>query len=96
MGVRDRFIERRLDDVTRRLRKLRDELRIVDEQLEHLSSDADDTEIRSMVSESPLAAAEHREARRHADAMVAHRSAIMERIAELEHRQDDLLDRYRH
>ena len=96
MGVRDRLIERRLDDVGRRLRKLREELRIVDEQLEHLSAEADDTEIRALVSETPMAESEHRSARRHADAMAAHRARILGSIAELERRQDELLDRYRH
>jgi len=96
VGVRDRLIERRLDDLTRRLRKLREELRIVEEQLEHLVSEADDTGLRAMVSETPMAESEHREARRHADAMVAHRREILATIGDLERRQDELLDRYRH
>ena len=95
MGVRDRLIERRLDDVVRRLRRLREELRIVDEQLEHLSSEADDSGVRAAVSESPMDAADHREARRHAEAMAAHRADILGAITELERRQDELLDRYR-
>ena len=63
------LVERRLAEVSDRLRALREELRIIDEQLVHLGDDADDARLRALVSETPLADREHRDAHRHADAM---------------------------
>ena len=87
------LIERRLVEVNRRLRRAREELAVVDEQLRALTDAADDTRIRSLVSETPLADRENREAQRHADAMARSRAAVVASIAELERAQDDLLDR---
>jgi hypothetical protein len=86
------LVERRLSGVSDRLRSLRDELRIIDEQLAQLADEADDSRIRSLVSETPLADHEFREARRHADAMVDRRREVIDTIAKLELRQDELLD----
>jgi hypothetical protein len=86
-------IERRLDDVSARLRRARAELAVVEEQLSVLADHADDAEIRALVSETPLAEREHREARRHADALRRSRAAVVASIAELERAQDDLLGR---
>ena len=76
-----------------RLRSLRDELGVIDEQLAHLSEDAEDLSIRSIVSDSTGPAYEHRQAQEHADAMARHRAHVVAEIAELERRQDELLDR---
>jgi hypothetical protein len=86
------LVKRRLTRVGRRLSSLRGELRVLDEQLVHLTDDADDTRIRSLVSENQLAEREHRDAQRHADAQSAHRARLVATIAELERRQDELLD----
>lgn len=86
------LVERRLSSVGGRLRALREELRVIDEQLHQLADEADDTRLRSMVSDSPFAGREHTDARRHADAMAAHRADLLRSIAELEQRQDELLD----
>jgi len=43
------------------------------------------------VSETPLASQEHNEAARHVDAMVRARDALDKAVADLEHRQDELL-----
>ncbi|HEX9257915.1 MAG TPA: hypothetical protein VF855_00155 [Acidimicrobiales bacterium] len=86
-------VERRLAEVGDRLKALRDELRVIDEQLLALADEADDTRIRSLVSETPLADREYREAQRHADAMARRRADVLGEIAQLEARQDDLLDR---
>src|SRR5690606_35065330 len=53
---------------------------------------ADDSRIRAMVSETPLADEEHREAERTSSAMARHRQALIETIARLEAEQDELLD----
>lgn len=88
-----RLIERRLTEVHRRLQRAREELRIIDEQLAALADVADEARIRSLVSETPLAEVEHRDAQRHADAMARSRAAVLESISELERAQDALLDR---
>jgi hypothetical protein len=87
------LIERRLAEVGDRLRALREELRVVDEQLAVLADAADDSGIRALVSETPLAAREHREAQRHADAMRRQRAEVLAEVGRLEAAQDDLLDR---
>lgn len=87
------LIERRLFEVAERLRALRDELRVADEQLAVLADAADDARIRALVSETPLAGREHTEAQRHADAMARHRADVLQQLADLERTQDELLDR---
>jgi chromosome segregation ATPase len=87
------LIERRLTDVTDRLRRARQELAVLDEQLTSFSDAADDARIRALVSETPLADREHHEAQRHADAMARSRAAVQTAITELERAQDELLDR---
>ncbi len=86
-------VERRLAALTERLKQLREELRIVEEQLAALSDDAADSGLRALVSETPLADREYREARRHADAMARHRAEVVAAIQEIEADQDALLDR---
>jgi len=87
------MIERRLRETGVRLRRLREELAVVDEQLGHLNDDAEDKELRSLVSESSGAGVEYREARLHAEAMRRHRTQVHSSILELEAKQDELLDK---
>jgi len=86
------IVERRLIEVGDRLRSLRDDLRIADEQLAHFADEADDARLRALVSETPVADREHRDAARHADKMRRHRDEIAGEIGGLERRQDELLD----
>jgi chromosome segregation ATPase len=85
-------VERRLVELTARLRQRRADLEVADEQLAHLDEEADDARLRSLVSETPLAGREHREAQRHADAMRRHHHDLQTQIAAIEREQDDLLD----
>ena len=87
------LLERRLVEVADRIKHLRHELAVADEQLLALADMADEARVRSLVSETPLAEVELREAQRHADAMSRHRAEVVEGIAQLEQAQDDLLDR---
>jgi len=87
------LIERRLTEVHRRLQRAREELAVVDEQLACLVDTAEDARLRALVSETPLADHEHREAQRHADAMARSRVAVLESVSELERAQDELLGR---
>jgi flagellar biosynthesis chaperone FliJ len=88
------LIERRLGDVSTRLKRLREELAAVEEQFAHLAEEAEEARVRALVSETPMAAKEHRDASRHADAMGKHRAKVIAQIAELEAEQDRLLDRF--
>ena len=85
--------ERRLSDVSVRLKRLREELQVVDEQLLFLADAADEARLRSLVSETPLADKDHRDAQKHADAMARRRDKVVASIGELEKAQDELLDR---
>ncbi len=87
------MIERRLRETGVRLRRLREELAVVDEQLGHLNDAAEDKALRSLVSETSGAGVEYREARLHAEAMRRHRAQVQSSILELEVKQDELLDK---
>lgn len=85
--------ERRLREVSAQARALRAELAVVDEHLAHLAAEAEDARLRSLLSETPLAEREHREAARHADAMDRQRRELVADLERLERQQDELLDR---
>lgn len=87
-------VERRLRQVADRLRQLREELGVTDEQLVHLADAADDARLRALVSETPVAGEDHRQASRHAEAMKRHRAHVAEEIDRLERSQDELLDQF--
>lgn len=85
------LLERRISEVHARLVRARQELAVLDEQLAVVAEDAETCRVRSLVAETPLAAHEYAEARRHADAMGRARDALRETVHQLEHRQDELL-----
>jgi hypothetical protein len=87
------LVERRLSQVSVRLKSLRSELSVIDEQMLHLADDADDQAIRALVAETAGASYDARDARRHVDALAKHRAHVVAEIASLELRQDELLDR---
>ena len=86
-------LERRLSDAHDQLVRARTELAVLDEQLVVVHEIVDDTRLRAMVAETPVASKEFEEANRHAAVMLETRTAVAGRIAELEHRQGELLDR---
>jgi hypothetical protein len=86
-------LERRLSDAHDLLVKARTELAVLDEQLVVVNEIADDTRMRALVAESRVASREYDEANRNAVALVQARAAQVERVAELQRRQDELLDR---
>lgn len=87
------LLERRLIDVSDRLRRLRADLAVAEEQCAFFESEAEDARLRALVSETPLAEAEAHEVRRHADAQLRHRETLRRAITQLEREQDALLDR---
>jgi len=87
------LIERRLGELSDRLQQVRTDLGVADEQLGHFAEEADEARLRALVSETPLAEREHREAEKHAQAMRRHREELVGEIGQLERAQDELLDR---
>jgi len=85
------LLERRIRDVHSRLVRAREDLAVLDEQLAVVRESADEARVRSLVAETPLAAHEHSEAARHADAMSKARDALASTVLDLEHRRDELL-----
>ncbi len=85
------LLERRIRDVHSRLVRAREDLAVLDEQLVVVRESADEARVRSLVAETPLAAHEHSEAARHADALSKARDALADTVIDLEHRQDELL-----
>jgi hypothetical protein len=92
-GVAQRLIEKRLRRNSENLKQLQIELAVLDEQLAALSEDANDKELRSLVSETPLALHEFRDALKHVDALQEQRNYLVHAIAEQKEYQNDLLDK---
>jgi len=84
-------VESRLLEVHARLVRARQELAVAEEQLDVFLETAEETRIRSLVSETPLADRDWQDAKRHADAMMRARDTASARVGELERAQDDLL-----
>ena len=91
----ERSVERKLRKTGKRLRQLRDELAVIDEQLAYLIDDTEDKNLRALVADSPAAVVEHREAIGHSEAMADHRGHVIAEIGALELQQDKLLDQLR-
>ena len=87
------MLERKLRDTAKQLKRLRGDLAVLQEQVEHFSTEADDARLRSLVSETAMAGREHRDAERHAEAMRRQQGKLTSEIDRLEALQDDLLDR---
>ena len=87
-------VERRLSDVADRLKRLRADLEVAEEQCLHFEDLAEDARLRALVSETPAAERQHRDAARQAETMARHRARLQEEIRILEEEQDDLLDRF--
>lgn len=85
--------ERRLDQVTRRLKAARAELEVLEQQLVVFAEDADELRLRAIVSDVP--AHDERpavEAERHAAAVRRSRDQLTAEINDLQRVQDELLD----
>ncbi len=87
-------IGKRLTDISERLQRLRADLAVAEEQCLYFTEVADDARIRALVSETPSAAHQHRQAARQAETMTRHKVRLRDEIQRLEQQQDHLLDRY--
>jgi hypothetical protein len=83
----------RLKRAGERLRVLREDLHVTDEQLAQLVSDADDLEADAAVDETGRGAVELLKAHEHVEAVERHRRYLLESISAAEAEVDRLLDR---
>ncbi len=86
------MIERKLAELSERLKHHRQELAILDEQLVVLDDDASDANLRALVAETAMAQAEANETQRHADTIRTERDRIQRSIQRIRNEQDALLD----
>ena len=86
-------IERRLLDLSERIKKTNTELGVAEDQLAFLDEAAEDARLRAIVAETPLEVAAANDAQRHADALRRQRDALHRTLGQLRTEQDELLDR---
>lgn len=86
-------IERRLLDLSGRIKSTVAELAVTDEQLGFLEEEAEDARLRAIVAETPMEVATANEAQKHVDALRRHRDVLAQSITALRTEQDELLDR---
>ena len=86
-------MNRRLENTSARLKAARAKLAVAEEQLGALEDEASNHELRALVSETPDAAYEFRQAAAHVAAMRRHRDDLLAEVSELMLRQDELLDK---
>ena len=87
-------IEKRLSANGKRLQALRTDLAVAEQALLQVDGEADDARLRALVSETPLAQKDHEQVRRQAERQRIRRDDLRSEIAELEARQDELLDQF--
>ncbi|HJO20411.1 MAG: hypothetical protein GY882_05330 [Actinomycetia bacterium] len=87
------LIERRLSEIGERLRRLRADVAVTEEQISHLADEADEARVRHLVSETPLSERGRREADGQVHAMSRHREDLLAEVLRLEITQGELLDR---
>lgn len=86
-----RLVERRLEDLQRRLGRARESLGVLEEQVAVWNDALDDARIRSMVSETPLQAAEYSEMSRHVSAANSELARRRDEVRLLLAERDELL-----
>ena len=89
----NRLTERKLHRGVQSIARLREELQVVQDQLDAMSDEAQDLEIRSLVAETPLALHELVDAQRHVLAMQKQKDHLVGAITDTLIRQDELLDK---
>lgn len=86
-------LQRRLVDVRAEITRLRESLRILDEQIAYQADVAADAETRALVAGTPLADRERRTTADDLRRVERQREEVAARVAELVAEQDDLLER---
>lgn len=85
-------LDRSLAQLGDRLTKARDELRIVEEQLLFQMDVVEETKVRMLVAETPLAEREHTIATEDYHRLLKEQTRVTAEIQELQREQDRLLD----
>ncbi len=85
-------IKKRLASVSKEVSTLRSEIGVLDEQLQQVVDEAEDLRLRSIVSETPQAAKEHRDATKWVASVQRDREMKVTKLGQLELKQDKLLD----
>ena len=88
-----RSVEKRLMEISRRIKQQKEELLVAEEQLISLSSDAEEARIRSLVSETAISDNDRRDSVRQSENMQKYCHKIRNEIQRLEEIQDALLDK---
>lgn len=91
--MRNSKITRRIQDISESLKSARSELAVTDEQLILLGDQRDDAKTRAIVSETPIANREYREAERSYTRQQRYRDSLAKRIDDLAGSRDELLDK---
>ena len=86
-------LQRRLAETRDELARLRESLRILDEQVAFQRDVADEAETRAVVSQTPIADREARETQGDLRRLLRQRDEVAQAIAGLAAEQDELLDR---
>lgn len=86
-------IQKSLTELSDRLTRAREGLRIVEEQLLFQMEVVEEAKTRMLVAETPLADREYRIARDDHEKLTRERARVEREIAELQREQDELLDR---
>jgi len=86
-------LEKRLLEVSRRIKKEKEDLLVAEEQLISLIDNADEARIRSLVSETAISDNDRRDSARQSENMEKYCQKIRNEIQRLEEIQDGLLDK---
>lgn len=86
-------VHKRLADVRDEVRRLRETLHVLDEQVAHARDVADDATTRALVASTPLADRQRREAAEELRRTQRMRDDVAQRLQDLRAEQDQLLDR---
>ena len=86
-------LEKRLLEISRRIKKEKEDLLVAEEQLISLIDDADEARIRSLVSETAISDNDRRDSARQSENMEKYCQKIRTEIQRLEEIQDGLLDK---
>ena len=84
-------VQRRLEDLQRRLMAARESLSVLEEQVQVWNDALDDARIRSLVSETPLQQQEYSELSRHVSAANAEMTRRSQEVRALMTERDELL-----
>jgi cell division septum initiation protein DivIVA len=90
---RQASVHKRLAELREEGGRLRETLRVLDEQVAYQQSVADDLDVRATVAATPLAAREHREALGDLQRLARERDKVAAQLRRLGEEQDGLLER---